>query len=53
MQALCGLFVANLLLLNEYHLLCAVHEVPTLLRRHSEPGHLLLEAEASYKVALR
>jgi hypothetical protein len=51
MQALCGLFVANLLLLNEYQLLGAVHEVPTLLGRDSEPGHLLLEA--SYKVALR
>jgi hypothetical protein len=41
MRALCGLFVANLLLLNEYQLLGAVHEVPTLLARDFEPGHLL------------
>jgi hypothetical protein len=51
MQALCGLFVANLILLNEYQLLRAVHEVPTLLGRDSEPGRLLLEA--SYTVAQR
>ena len=51
MRVLCGLFVANLLLLNEYQLLGAVRELPTRLGRDFEPGHLLLEA--SYKVALR
>ncbi len=48
---LCGLFVANLLVLNECGLIDAVHEVPTLLGRDAEPGHLLLES--GYKVAVR
>jgi hypothetical protein len=50
-HALCGLFVANLIVLNEYQLLRDVHEVPTLLGRDDEPGHLLLER--SYVVAVR
>jgi len=51
LDALAGLFVANLLVLNEYQLIGDVHEVPTLLGRDDEPGHLLLES--GYKVALR
>ncbi len=49
--ALCGLFVANLFVLNEYSLLAAVPEVPVLLGRHVGPGCLLLES--SYTVAVR
>ena len=51
LHALAGLFVANLLVLNEYQLIRDVHEVPSLLGRDDEPGHLLLES--SYKVAVR
>jgi hypothetical protein len=51
MAAMCGLFVVNLMVLNELSLLDLVHETPVVLGRDSEPGHLLLES--GYLVAQR
>jgi|CXWL01.1.fsa_nt_gi hypothetical protein len=51
LHALCGLFVGNLLALNEFSLIDQVHDVPVLLGRDDEPGHLLLES--GYRVELR
>lgn len=51
LQALSGLFVANLLVLNEFTLIDNVHDVPLLLGRDEEPGHLLLQS--GYRVSLR
>jgi hypothetical protein len=51
LQAICGLFVANLLVLHEYELITKVNELPTILGRDTEPGRLMLES--SYKVAVR
>lgn len=42
--ALCGLFVANLVVLNEFGILESIHETPTLLGRETEPDALLLES---------
>ena len=51
LHALCGLFVGNLLALNEFSLIDQVHDVSVLLERDDEPGHLLLES--GYRVGLR
>ena len=51
LHALCGLFVGNLLLLHEQGMIDRVYEMPVLLGRDSEPGHLMLES--SYAVSLR
>ena len=51
LQALAGLFVANLILLNEISLLDSVAEGPILLGREHAPGLLLLEG--GYQVCTR
>ena len=50
MCSISGLFIANLIVLNEYSLIRSVHELPVVLGRDSEPGALLLES--SYRVNL-
>lgn len=51
LHTICGLFIGNLFALNEFSLIDQVHDVPMLLGRDDEPGHLLLES--GYRVALR
>ena len=42
--SLAGLFVSNLILLNEYGLINHVKERPKVLGRDREPGHLMLDS---------
>lgn len=50
-QAISGLFVINLIALNEDRVLSKVYDRPLLLGRDKSPGHLMLEA--SYEIKLK
>ena len=51
LRAICGLFIANLVVLHEFSLIGSIHDSPVMLGRDHEPGHLLLQS--GYRVHLR